>query len=110
MERTKHSRLTRTRRSRLRPATGSVSVSQLKPIIKDAETWAHIYINREHDMRARGAHREAAYYEDLICAHQNIAQSLQKLVDGARKRQPTPNDRTEPRLPETGADKPKDKQ
>ena len=71
---------------------GSVSVSQLKPIIKDALTWAHIYIDREADMRARGAHREAAHYEDLICAHQNIAQSLRKLVEGASKRQPTPND------------------
>lgn len=74
-----------------RAARGSVSVSQLKPIIKDAETWAHIYIDREHDMRARGAHREVAHYEDLICAHQNIAQSLRQLVWAAEKRKPTPN-------------------
>lgn len=71
---------------------GSVSVSQLKPLIEESEKWAKEYIKREARYRARGAHREAAHFEDLICAHQNFAGSLRQIVWAAEKRQPTLND------------------
>ncbi len=84
----------RKRPTLLAAARGSVSVSKLKPLIEDSEAWAKEYIKREERNRARGAHREAAHFEDLVCAHQNFAGSLRQLVWAAENRKPTPNDRT----------------
>lgn len=80
--------------NRSSPASGgSVSVSKLKPLIADSEAWAKEYIKREERNRARGAHREAAHFGDLVCAHQNFAGSLRQLVWAAEKRKPTPNEK-----------------
>jgi hypothetical protein len=65
---------------------GSVSVAKLKPLIEDSEAWAKEYIKREQRNRDRGAHREAAHFADLVCAHQNFAGSLRQLVWAAEKR------------------------
>lgn len=63
----------------------AVSVSKLKPLIADCESWAREYIKREEQNRARGAHREAAHFGDLACVHRNIAGSLRQLVWAAEK-------------------------
>jgi hypothetical protein len=80
-------------------AACSVSVAKLKPLIEDSEAWAKEYIKREKRNRARGANREAAHFEDLVCAHQNFAGSLRKLVWAAEKRKPTPNDQSSATTP-----------
>ncbi len=82
--------------ARFGAARGSVSVSKLLPIIADAEKWADEYIKLERRYREQGAHREAAHYEDLICANQCHAQILRQLVWTANGRKSAPNARTEP--------------
>lgn len=89
--------INRRRGRRFVSANGSVSVSQLKPIIENSEQWADEYIKRESRYRERGAHREAAHFEDLVCAHKSFAQSLRQLVWASKKRKPTLN--TEIRRP-----------
>ena len=74
-------------------------MSPLKILIEESEQWAKEYIKREARYRARGAHREAAHFEDLICAHQNFAGSLRQLVMASEERQPPLNDRTERQPP-----------
>ena len=63
-----------------KPQTAGDARRLLHRLVREAEDWAAEYIKREELYRQRGAHREAAHYEDLRAAHQGHAAELRRIL------------------------------